>query len=54
NGTVATGVPDKNGIVKNSIIETGELQVSRDTVPRGTKSSLPHAALIVGRLRLSG
>ncbi|MEY2491288.1 MAG: hypothetical protein QOH24_239 [Verrucomicrobiota bacterium] len=54
NGTVATGVPDKNGIVKNSIIETGELQVSRDAVPRGTKSSLPHAALIVGRLRLSG
>jgi hypothetical protein len=54
NGAVAPGVPDKNGMSKNSIIETEELQVLRDAVPRGSKSSPPHGALVVGRLRLSG
>jgi hypothetical protein len=53
NGAVPTGVADKNGMSKNSTIETEEVPVLRDAVPRGTKSSSPHGALIAGRLRLS-
>jgi hypothetical protein len=52
-GAGAPGVPDKNGMPKNSIFEK-DVPASTVAVPASTEWSPPHPGLIAGGLHLSG
>jgi hypothetical protein len=45
-GAGVPGVPDKNGMSKNSIFETEDVQASTLAVPASTEWSPPHDGLI--------